>query len=248
MPTLREIQAAFADAVLSGNGTAGLTGAIVAAGIPAERRLEVYRVNVVLSLRRLLEGTFPVTRRLLGAEPFAAIADAFVRRSPPNRPQLLAYGAAFADAVDEAHRLVGDVARLEWAREEAYHAADAPTVDAAALAAVAVERYPALCFRLHPSVRLLRSPGPVHSLWSGDGDGDRAQQVLVVRQQMQVVTRSISAGDFALLTGLAAGQPLAEAASAAFAVEPEIDLQAVLAAHLGGGSFAAFFRPAEPRA
>jgi len=239
MPALREIQAAFADAVRSGNG-AGLAGAIVAAGIPAERRLEVYRANVVLSLRRLLEGTFPVTRRLVGAEAFAAIADAFVRRWPPNRPQLLAYGAGFADAVDATHRLIGDVARLEWAREEACHAADAPAVDAAALAAVPVAQYPAVRFRPHPSLRLLRSPGPVHSLWSGDAEGAGAQQVLVIRQEMRVVTRRVSAGDFALVTALAADRPLAEAASEALAVESEVDLQAVLAAHLGGGSFSAF--------
>lgn len=240
MPALREIQAAFADAVLSGVGAAGLTGAIVAAGIPAERRLEVYRANVVLSLRRLLEGTFPVTRRLMGAEAFVAIADAFVRRSPPNRPQLLAYGAGFADSVDATHRLIGDVARLEWAREEACHAADAPAVDAAALAAVPVAHYPALRFRPHPSLRLLRSPGPVHSLWSGDAEDAGAQQVLVVRQEMRVVIRRVSTGDFALVTALAADRPLAEAAVEAIAVEPEIDLQAVLAAHLGGGSFSAF--------
>jgi hypothetical protein len=240
VPGLHEVQAAFADAMLNGNGTAGLTASILAAGSPAERRLGVYRANVMLSLRRLLEGTFPVTRRLLRADQFASVADAFVRQSPPTRPQLLAYGAGFPDAVDAVHRLIGDVARLEWAREEAYHAADAPTVDAAALAAAPMERYPALRFRPHPSLRLLRSPGPVYSLWSGD-EGSGAQQVLVVRQEMTVVTRLVSAGDLALLTALAAGQPLAEAATAALAVEPGLDLQSALAGHLGGGSFAAFY-------
>jgi hypothetical protein len=239
MPGLHDVQAAFAAAVRESSADAALTGQIVAAGIPAERRIAIYRANVMLSLRRLLEGTFPATRRLLGAEHFAELADRFVRQRPPERPQLLAYGADFPAFLMHEDHQVADVARLEWAREEAYHAADAPALDAAAVAAIPIERYPGLRLEPHPSLRLIRSSGPVYSLWLGEPKGHGPQQVLIVRLEMTVATRPIAAADLVLVEALAAGRPLGEAATAALQVDPQFDLQAALADHLSGGSFAA---------
>ena len=95
------------------------------------------------------------------------MALAFVRAAPPDRPQLLAYGAGFPAFLARAgaQPLVADLARLEWAREEACHAVDAPPLDPASLAAVPQERYPALRLIPHPSLRLVPSAGPVFSLW-----------------------------------------------------------------------------------
>ncbi len=239
MPALRELQSAFAAAVLAGESSDLLTRGIVSAGIPPERRLGVYRANVVLSLRRLLQGTFPASQRLLGQERFAGLADAYVRRTPPDRPQLLAYGAGFPGLLAATDDLIGDVARLEWAREEACHAADARPLDAAAIAAIPAEHYAGLRFTPHPSLRIVRSTGPVYALWAGEPADDEPQRALVVRPEMTVVTRPVSAADTTLIESLIGGSTLGDAAAAAFAVAPEFDLQAALAAHLTGGSFAA---------
>lgn len=225
--------------MLGGTIDRALSEHIVAAGLSAERRLGIYRANVVLSLRRLLESTFPACRRLLGVGRFADLADAFVRESPPARPQLIAYGAAFPTFLAPVDRLMADVARLEWAREEAYHAADAPSLNVSMLAAIPVDLYANLRFEPHPSLRLVRSAGPVHALWSGGPVNAGAEQVLVLRSGMNVTTRPIAAADLALLDALIAGLPLKAAATAALAVQPDFDLQSALADHLTGGSFAA---------
>jgi len=254
VPTLREMQAAFAAGVLDPSLAGRIAGAIDSDGMAPERRLAIYRNNTLASLRGLLERTFPATRHLLGPERFAGIALAFIRSAPPDRPQLAAYGAGFsgflegwAEAGPLAH--VGDVARLEWAREEAYYAANAPTLGPAAIARIPVERYPKLRFWLHPTVRLIWSAGPVHSLWQAAlaGSADQplagtlkkaAEQVLVVRPGMTVVTRPIGAAALVLLEALGAGLPLAEAATRAQAADAGFDLQRSLASHLAGGSFA----------
>jgi hypothetical protein len=255
VPTLREVQAAFARAVLDPALAGLMTGAIVGAGIAPERRLGIYRNNALASLRALLERTFPATRRLLGTERFAEIARAFIRSAPPDRPQVVAYGAGFsefleglADAASVAH--VADVARLEWAREEAYYAADASPLAPDAVALIPTERYPQLRFQLHPTVRLVRSAGPVHTLWqaaragsigepwAGTPDGG-PEQVLVVRPEMTVTTRPIDAADLVLLEALGSDLPLAEAAARAQAADAEFDLQGALALHLAGGTFIA---------
>jgi hypothetical protein len=250
MRTLREVQAAFAAGVLDPSFGGRIAVAIDGDGLAPERRLAIYRNNTLASLRGLLERSFPATRHLLGLERFAGIALAFIHSAPPNRPQLAAYGAGFseflkirAEAGPVAH--VADVARLEWAREEAYYAADSPPLGPAAIARISTERYPELRFSLHPSVRLVRSAGPVHSLWQAALAGvarpppvGTPEQALVMRPEMTVVTRPIGAGDLVLLEALGLGLPLAEAAARAQAGDPEFDLQGALASHLVGGTFA----------
>jgi hypothetical protein len=253
MPTLREVQAAFARGVLEQSLPADADG-ILEDGIAAARRFGIYRNNVLLSLRRVLENAFPATRRLLGPERFREIALAFIRSQPPERPQLITYGAAFPAFLEHAANGVRiphlpDVARLEWARQEAYYAADTPPLTASDLAAIATVRYPELRFELHPSLRLIRSAGPVHSLWlRGREDvregmhqapGEEPEQVLVVRPDMIVTTRPIAAADLVLLEALGDGTTLAEGAAQAQAADAEFDLQNALALHLAGGSFAA---------
>jgi hypothetical protein len=253
VPTLREVQAAFALAVLDPPLAGGVGGRIAGDGIAPEHRLALYRNNVLRSLRRLLESTFPATRWLLGPDRFSEIALAFIRSSPPDRPQLLAYGAGFPAFVQRAAPASGvhvaDVARLEWAREEAYYASDAPPLSAADLMAIPIARYAELRFDLHPSLRLIRSSGPVFALWQAALDGSSeavsaalreadSQQALVVRPRMTVSTRPIAAADLLLLEALGEGLPLAEAAARAQARCAGFDLQAALALHLAGGSFA----------
>ena len=56
---------------------------------------------------------------------------------------------------------------------------------------------------------------------------------------MEVLTLRLSQGEHALLAALDGGHTLAEAAEAAMAAEPDLDLMAALARHLTSGSFAA---------
>jgi hypothetical protein len=254
VPTLREVQAAFAQGVLDPSLAGRIADGIAGDGMAPERRLAIYRNNMLLSLRRVLEGAFPASRRLLGPERFAGIALAFVHAVPPDRPQLVAYGSGFPRFLErrpEAATVayITDVARLEWAREEAYYAADAPALSAADLAAIPIARYPELRFDLHPSLRPIRSAGPVYTLWqaaidpSAEGgsvaqSGGSSEQVLIVRPRITVTTRPIAAADLVLLEELGARLPLAEAAARARAADAGFDLQAALALHLAGGSFA----------
>lgn len=255
MPTLRERQAAFARGVLDPAQIGGIASGVVGAGIAPERRLGVYRNNVLVSLGGVLEGSFPATRRRLGPERFAALAQAFIGAEPPARPQLSGYGAGFPAFLersieDASLPWLVDVAGLEWAREEAYYATDAEPLALTTLASIPLERYPGVRFEPHPSLRLIRSAGPVYSLWEAALNGStgdtapavsngQAEQVLVVRPEMTVTTRPIALADLLLVEALAEGLPLAEAAASAQSADAGFDLQAALALHLAGGSFTA---------
>ena len=76
---------------------------------------------------------YPVTRRLVGDDFFRAMARAFVAAQKPRSPVLIHYGAdfpAFVEAFEPAREIpyLTDVARLENAWVEAYHAAEAPAL------------------------------------------------------------------------------------------------------------------------
>ncbi|MEQ9811812.1 MAG: DNA-binding domain-containing protein [Azospirillaceae bacterium] len=252
---LRDLQAAFREGVLSGREEAA-HAFIEADGIDRAKRFSIYRLNTEISLAKALATCFPVVERLVGSDFFKAMARAFIARHPPARPQLLAYGDALpafiADFPSAASvPYLADVARLEWARNEALFAADAGVLTASDLEAYPVERYGELHLRPHPSVRFVESAWPVLSIWRAHQHDpvapfprrEQAEQALVLRPFLRVETEALSTGDMALLASLAGGASLADAAESAAAVEPGIDLMTVLAGHLRRGSFAAAALP-----
>lgn len=216
-------------------------------GSDAGRRFDVHRNNVLVSLVDALAETFPVVQQLVGEAFFRAMAAAFVRAQPPTSPVLHAYGAglpAFLDGFAPAASVpfLADVARLEWARVEACHAADAPVLDPARVAWDA-DRAGELRFVLHPAARIVSSPHPVVAIWAAhQGEGEPAplqergaQHALVTRPALEVWIVACDAGTAAFARALSRGENL-EAAALAAAAYPTFDLAAALAMLLRHGA------------
>lgn len=191
-------------------------------GVPAGRRFDVYRNNVVVGLTDALELAFTVLRRVLGEAFFRAMAATYARAHPPASPLMMHYGAdmpAFlARFAPVAHLpYLADVARLELALRRAYHAADAEAVSAAALAAIAPDRLPDLRFKLAPALQLVGSDWPIHAIWRANtGDGGpapvmRPEAVLIARKALDPSLHPISAADLAFLRAIAKGMTLGAA-------------------------------------
>lgn len=145
----------------------------------ASGRFNVYRNNYLITLRNALRSTFPAVERLVGEEFFAALASAFAERHPPRSPIMAQYGDAFAGFLEQFSALADfpylpDIARIEYARVQAYHAADAAgfVLDCEAALTAALEQPT----RLHPSVHVVASAHPVHSIWQAQfGQQDTIQ-------------------------------------------------------------------------
>lgn len=251
MLSLRELQARFARAVFERD--AGDFPAIRGNGLDPARRLAVYRHNVCAGLTEALRDGFPVTNRLVGEAFFGVMAREFIRRHPPRSGCLLDYGAEFAGFVERFEPAAGlgylpDVMRLEWAFHSAFHAADAPSLDPAALEAVPPERQASLRLRLHPSVRLLASRWPVLRIYevnqpgfAGDGTVDLGREpgcrVLAIRRALEVEFHPLTAGEFTFLAALARNQELGPAFAEARADDPGFDPTAALLSGFGRGVF-----------
>ena len=259
MPSLRELQAGFADALLAGDD-APLP---FATSLPerAVERMAVYRRALFVNYRNALGATFPVVARLVGAPFFNAAVDAFVRAHPSTSGDLNVYGDAFADFLERyppAAELpyLADVARLEWAQDEANRAAEAtaaPEDVLRALAAVPPEALATVKLALAPSCRLVASRYPVLRIWRSNQEGyigedrvslDEGPDALLVRREASGVTiERLTAALHAWLAALATGATLGAAIEAAEATTVRLDLATSLAARIADGTIAAVHAP-----
>jgi hypothetical protein len=235
LPAHPDTVAAFAAALTGGPPPPFLT-----ARAPEEvtRRLSVYRNNVATGLSKALATRFPVIQRLVGDEFFAAMARLFAETHRPQGPVLFTWGDTFPAFLETFPPLVNwpwmaDVARIEYARGVAFHAADARPIDPAHLASADPA---ALRLTFHPSVMLLRLSHPAVSIWarhqSGNGQlaaGSGPETALILRDPTFAVhVRALDAGDAALIAALMDGATLASAALVAQTAAPGHDPQPIL--------------------
>jgi hypothetical protein len=221
-------------------------GLLDPAGRAAGKRFDVYRNNVVVSLSRALADAFPVIRKLLGENNFNILAGHFVRQHPPTSPLIALYGAAlpgFLETFAPVQNLgyLPDVARLELAVRESYHAADAPPIDPAALQALDPQHLPMARLGLAPTVRLIASDWPIVSIWRFNmAEGSKpvmaAETALVTRPAFDPEIALLSPAGGKFVATLASGRPLGDAVDAAARVDDGFDLAETLGALLAGGA------------
>jgi hypothetical protein len=222
----------------------------------ARRRLDIHRNNVVHTMVEALRATFPAVERLVGPEFFAAMARAHLAAEPPSSPLLFRYGGGLAPFIEgfapaRSVPYLADVARLEWARLQAHHAADAEPARLEALAALPPEALEGTRLALHPSLSLVRSRWPVVSLWAASTDrGDpaevdlaRGEDAAVLRPALAVETRRLPEGAAPFLAALAEGRTLAGAATEASAQQAAFDPGEHIAGLFELGAIAAIRAP-----
>jgi len=216
-------------------------------GAPDRRRFSVYRNNVAVGLIGAIEARYPVSRRIEGEETFRAMARAFVRAHKPRSPVMIAYGEEFPEFIagwDGAERPLADVARLENAWVEAYHAEDSTAATLGELAALMPDCLAGARIAFHPAARLLRFSTPAASLWAAAQGGGApvapneaaGEDALVTRPDCEVSVRVLPplGYDFALL--LREGATLVEAAEAM--ESPAFDFGTHLVGLVGAGAVA----------
>jgi len=248
MPSLVERQRTFVAAILDEG---------IASDAP-DARVAIYRRAVLANYRKALAATYPVVRRLVGVPFFNAAVDRYVMAVPSTSGDLNVYGdrlGEFLDAYEPAVPLpyLGDVARLEWAIDEANRAPDVsvdPQALLTALSSLPASRLPSLRLTLSPSCRLIDSRFPVLGIWqvnqpqhAGDMRVDleaNAERLLVRRDPDGVALELTDAGEHAWLAALAADAMLGEAIEAAQRADAAFDLASVLRKHLAAGAIIGF--------
>ncbi len=214
--------------------------------------LAVYRNNVRAAYLRVLADAFPVVQRLVGEEFFRYLAHEYFHAQPPRSPIVARYGDALPDFLGRfepvAHLpYLADVARLEIAWLGAYHAAEDQSLSGEKIFAALGENQDCARFAVHPSMRLISSSFPVHTIWLHNRNEDPAplrlgvagERVLLIRPARKVEASAISHGLHAALQAISDGAHLGEAMDRVLESEPNADLSDIISGIATSGAVTA---------
>jgi hypothetical protein len=177
---LAETQAAF-HALATGAEGAPLAAEDFLVGSPdlsAIERIGIYANMYLWRLADALREDYPKLAALLGDEQFLALAEAYAREHPSDRPDLGQFGRhlpAYLRRFPGGERAdLHDLAMLEWARSEVFFEAPADPVARGALGALGPETFPAARLELIPALRVVVLDHDAATLWRGLEGGEPA--------------------------------------------------------------------------
>ena len=214
-------------------------------GIAVSERLKVYRNNVVGGLSDYIVSTFPLLEKLVGEEFLKMMARAFIIQSPPVNGCLQEYGGGFGDFINtyaaaQSLPYLADMARFEFAMNEAYYARDDNTLSASALAAIPPDGLADTVLPLRTSVRFVVSDYPLEDIRDVCLDpeldapdfGQAASRLMISRPALEVQIVSLAEDELYMLRLLQEGQTLGESLARTLGDYPDFDVQFFLKKHI----------------
>ncbi len=128
--------------------------------LSSEARVDIYANMYFYRILDALKEDFPATLAVLGDENFHNLVTGYILEYPPTDPSITHSGSHLADylrdhPMREDAPFIADLAKLERATVEVFLGPDAAQLDPDALRAVAVEDWPAMKLKLHPSAQIL---------------------------------------------------------------------------------------------
>ncbi|MEM1131989.1 MAG: putative DNA-binding domain-containing protein [Pseudomonadota bacterium] len=178
MTVLQRGPGAFPDGVFAGREERALLGLKAHANTISHARLVA------------LEDTYPKTRERLGDEAFNQLSRAFVERDEVMARDMNGIGESFGDylaahGVDESS---ADLARIEWAWLQSYHAAEAECLTMQDIAGLDEEALLDLQLLWHPSVHYVTlSTSLAPELGPGFDSEEPITAMLLVRPDSEVL-------------------------------------------------------------
>ena len=239
-------QSTFAAALLDASAPIP-TGLSDAHARAAGRRFNVYRNNVVVSLTEALHTAFPATASLLGKANMDGLAGQFARQHPPASPLLMFYGDGFPDFLAQVPQLekmgyLPDLARLELAMRQSYHAADATPIDPQILAGLAPDDLLDTRAGLAPAVRIVPSLWPIHDVWRVATQADApkpraiAQDILITRPEFDPIPTVLPKGGAIWIQAIQTQMSIGQAVDHTTRQVSDFDLGATLTLLLQGNA------------
>ncbi len=224
--SLLELQRQFARCLMDPELSADSLPIIDLGNTQNNKRLDVYRNNVFHSLLTALADLCPVFKRLTGDEFFNGTGIAYLKQHPPAQAAMVHFGSCFPAFLKgfehtHEHAWLIDIARLELALHQSYHAADSTPVDTSTLAAIPAEDLAHMKVNLSPAVRLIHSAFPIYQIWlanQNEADNDETidldsgtNHLCIYRPEYDVLVNELDPGTYGFLSRLSEGSTLEEA-------------------------------------
>jgi len=178
----------------------------------------------------------------VGDEFFQHVAREYIQQYPAHDGNVHEFGHVFSEFLASfpgANTLayLPDVARLEWAHHQVFHASELAVLNIQALASLENLTSESLRFQVSKCCRLLSSVYPVLSIWQANQAGNENQtvdleegsvQFVVVRKGLDVEFRPLNEAFFSLLLALSKGKTFAGACEEALRFDVDSDVGAML--------------------
>jgi hypothetical protein len=198
-----------------------LSGVVPGGTLDVAGALAVYRSGYLARLTEQLGETYQAVWRVVGDESFLALAEAYIAGHASTSYNLSDYGRSFAEFLEGRGETMDppflpELARLELAFHDLFHAEAHEAVDAAALASIG--DLSGVRLRFGRAVRLLDCRRAVYDLFrhrhddeAPDLETERPQRVLMYRKGGDVLARELDSATFAALEALSSGRTVDEA-------------------------------------
>jgi Putative DNA-binding domain len=189
MPSLTDVQTNFIETI--NDGPDRLDPSLFAG--PPDRILLGLKAHAnTISHARIvaLEETFPITRQHLGEVAFNTIARDFAETETAKASDSNRIGLGFPDCLSDP--ATKELAQIEWAWLESYHATDAVPLTMGDLAALDEAALLALAIAPHPSARIVAVSAPIASALK-ELAGQCPTAILSVRPYTEVYLLAIDA-------------------------------------------------------
>lgn len=229
----------------------GALGAIVLGDerLSAEERVDIYANMYFYRLLEVLKEDFPATLLVLGDDDFHNLVTGYLLEYPPTEPSVYFCGRHLSDYLrahpQTAAPFAADLASLERAMVEVFHAADANPLDAESMRMIPPGEWPALELRMPPASRILALEwkvadlvGAVETKRAWESPERAAARVLVWRRNARVLYRELEAVEVRALDVASHGATFAEICDLAAAdcpVDTVAELNRLLARWLQDG-------------
>jgi hypothetical protein len=230
---LAELQLRFAAVLRAGaaqtdDRATALADSIVDDGLAPAARMRVYRNNVRAMFEGALARTYPVIRQQIGEDHFARLVAEYRLDHPSRSGDLHWTGEHFPRWIGTRmagsdHAWLADLARLEWACEEALVSEWLPAAPADSLAHVPPEELAGTLLALQPGLRMVDSAFAIWSVWQANqpgATGDRLdpslgpEYVAVIPESDGLALHSLPVDQYRFVGELSAGRTLEQALDA----------------------------------
>lgn len=185
-------------------------------------RLAIYSGSITASHLKVLEETYPVCKRLVGDDFFKMMAVCFIKQTPSHQPTLNEYGKELVEFIAQyppatALCYLSDVAKLEWAWQEALYGEYNDVFDLTKLENFSPERYHFIKFALPKDSTLLQSNYPIYRIWQTNRElndnevislDEGGSYLLIWRRQYIMNVDVLTESEFTILQAIAAGKNL----------------------------------------
>jgi hypothetical protein len=146
------------------------TQVLGSAQVRAGERLTIYANAYRLRLLEALDTDYPGLRTMLGDDDFDAMGRAYIAAHPSANFSLRWFGDKMSEFLRTSepysrYPVFAEMAAFEWAKSDAFDAADSAVASIDDMAAIPPDAWPGLRFVPHPSLRRLDLRWNVPTVW-----------------------------------------------------------------------------------